>query len=151
MVSQHNPVRLFVSHVWEADDDYHRVFEYLGGARNFFYTHSSDPEKRPMGGREPEREVLRQQISPAEAVIILTSQHKKNAELIEFQANFTKASDKPLILLTSFGGTGQLSKMLTSLADENLDWDERKLVDAIRRQARHEETTRFDSIEFKLD
>ena len=29
--------------------------------------------------------------------------------------------------------------------------DERALTDALRRQARHEETTRWDSIEFKLD
>ena len=35
--------------------------------------------------------------------------------------------------------------------NEVIDWDERALVDAIRRQARHEETTRWDTIEFKLD
>ena len=29
--------------------------------------------------------------------------------------------------------------------------DARDFVDAIKRQARHEETTRFDTIEFKLD
>jgi hypothetical protein len=151
MVSQHNPVQIYVSHAWVADDDYHRVFEYLSGARNFFYTHSSDPDKRPAGGREPEREVLRKQIAPAEAVIVLASQHQQNAELIEFQATFTKASDKPLILLAGFGAAIKIPKVLTDLADEQLDWDERKLVDAIRRQARHEETTRWDSIDFTPD
>jgi len=28
-MSQANPVRLFVTHAWEASDDYLRVFEYL--------------------------------------------------------------------------------------------------------------------------
>jgi hypothetical protein len=37
------------------------------------------------------------------------------------------------------------------MGDEVVPWDQRQLVDAIRRQARHEETTRFDVIEFKLD
>jgi hypothetical protein len=37
------------------------------------------------------------------------------------------------------------------LADEVVPWDQRQLVDAVKRQARHEETTRFDTIEFKLD
>jgi hypothetical protein len=37
------------------------------------------------------------------------------------------------------------------MADEIVLWDQRQLVDAIKRQARHEESTRFDSIEFTLD
>ncbi|MBS1134224.1 MAG: hypothetical protein H6R02_1365, partial [Burkholderiaceae bacterium] len=37
------------------------------------------------------------------------------------------------------------------MGDEVVPWDKRQLVDAIKRQARHEETTRFDTIEFKLD
>ena len=32
-----------------------------------------------------------------------------------------------------------------------VDWDSRALVDAIKRQARHEETNRWETIEFKLD
>ena len=151
MVSQHNPIRLYVSHLWDADEDYNRVFEFLGGARNFFYAHSSAPDQRPAGGREAEREALRGQISPAEAVILLSSQHRRGSDLLEFQANFAKASDKPVILVASFGGTGALPKLLTELADETVDWDERALVDAIRRQARHEETTRWDTIDFKPD
>ena len=28
-VTQKNPIRLFVCHTWQEDDDYHRIFEYL--------------------------------------------------------------------------------------------------------------------------
>jgi hypothetical protein len=151
MVTQHNPIRIFVSHLWESDDDYLRVFEFLESSRNFYYANSSKPDRRPPGGKEAEREELRQQISPAEVVIVLASHHRRAPELIEFQANFAKAADKPLVLLTSFGSTGAISKALSALADENVDWDERALTDALRRQARHEETQRWDTIEFKLD
>ena len=34
-------------------------------------------------------------------------------------------------------------------ADEIVGWDSRSIVDAIRRQARHEDTARFDTIEFE--
>jgi hypothetical protein len=37
------------------------------------------------------------------------------------------------------------------LADEVCPWNERSLVDALKRQARHEDTQRWDSIEFKID
>ena len=148
MVSKSDPVRVFVGHVWETDDDYLRVFEFLEGARNFFYQNSGAPDKRPPGGKEPEREELRRQIAPAECVILLASHHRRAPELVEFEANFAKAADKPVILLTSFGSTSAISKSLLALADEEIGWDERALIDAVRRQARHEETQRWDSIDF---
>jgi len=151
MVSKSDPIRVYVGHVWDADDDYLRVFEFLEGSRNFFYKNSSEPDKRPPGGKEPEREELRRQIVPAEVVILLASHHRRNPDLVEFQANFSKASDKPVVLLTSFGSTSAISKTLMALADENIGWDKRALTDALRRQARHEETQRWDTIEFKPD
>src|SRR5256885_7334651 len=72
-VSQSNPVRIFVTHAWENSDDYLRVFEYLESQRNFFYRNYSTPERRPQGDREVQRENLRQQITPAEAVVALSS------------------------------------------------------------------------------
>jgi hypothetical protein len=151
MVSQSKPVKIFVSHVWDADDDHLRVFEFLESARDFYYQSYSKPEARPTGGKEAEREELRRQITPVEAVIVLAAHHRIAPDLIEFQVNFAKASQKPVILMTSFGGTGAISKTLLALADESIDWDERALRDALRRQARHEETSRWDTIEFTLD
>lgn len=151
MVSKTDPVRVFVGHIWITDDDYLRVFEFLEGARNFFYRNSSEPDKRPAGGKEAEREELRRQIAPAEAVILLASHHRRAPDLIEFQANFAKAANKPVILLTSFGSTSIVSKTLLALADESIEWDERALIDALKRQARHEATQRWDTIDFKPD
>ena len=45
----------------------------------------------------------------------------------------------------------QIPKALSHLADELVEWDKRTLVDAIRKHARHEDTQRWDTIEFKLD
>jgi hypothetical protein len=54
-------------------------------------------------------------------------------------------------MLPGFGREVILPKEFAGLADEQAAWDERSLVDALRRQARHEETVRWDTIEFKLD
>ena len=151
MISQQDPVRIFVSHLWAVDDDYLRVFEFLESARQFYYLNSSQPDARPSAGKESEREELRKQIAPAEAVILLVSHYRRAPDLIEFQANYAKAAGKPIVLLVSFGASGAISSKLQSLADETIDWSERSLVDALRRQARHEATTRWDTIEFKLD
>jgi hypothetical protein len=150
-MSQANPVRLFVTHVWENSDDYLRVFEYLESARNFFYRNYSTPDKRPGGDREALREDLRRQIAPVEAVIALTSLYEAHKDLFTFQLLYAQSSHKPVVLMKPFGGQGVVPKDILDLADEVVEWDERGLVDALRRQARHEETTRWDTIEFKLD
>ncbi len=151
MISQQDPVRIFVSHLWAADDDYLRVFEFLESSPQFYYKNFSKPDVRPSGGKEAEREELRKQIAPVEAVILLASHFRRGPDAVEFQAHYAKAAEKPIVLLVSFGGTGVLSPKLQGLADETIDWSERALIDALRRHARHEETARWDTIEFKLD
>jgi hypothetical protein len=150
-VSQANPIRLFVTHSWEASDDYLRVFEYLESARNFFYRNYSTPDKRPTGDKEALREDLRRQIAPVEAIIALSSLFDTQADLLTFQLLYSQANHKPVVLLKAFGARQEVPKALVDLVDEVVEWDERALVDAVRRQARHEETTRWDTIEFKLD
>lgn len=150
-MSQSNPIRLFVTHLWETGDDYLRVFEYLESSRNFFYRNFSAPDRCPSGDKETAKEELRRQIAPVEAVVGLSSLYEVNRDLVTFQLLYAQASHKPVVLLKPFGSQRPVPKELAELADEIVEWDERALVDAIRRQARHEDTTRWDTIEFKLD
>ncbi len=150
-MSQADPIRLFITHLWEAGDDYLRVFEYLESSRNFFYKNFSAPERRPQGDREAQKQELRAQIAPAEAVVALSGLFERDQDLLTFQLLYGRSGQKPVVLLTPFGSGRAVPKVLKDLADEVVDWDERALVDAIRRQARHEDTTRWDTIEFKLD
>lgn len=150
-MSQANPIRLFVTHAWETSDDYLRVFEYLESARNFFYRNYSAPDRRASGDKEAQREELRKQIAPAEAIVALSSLYDTEKDLLTFQLLFAQASQRPVILMKPFGVRRDPPKAILDLANEVVEWDERALVDAIRRQARHEETTRWDTIEFKLD
>jgi hypothetical protein len=150
-MSQQNPIRVFVTHAWEHSDDFQRIFEYLESARNFFYRNTSDPELAPSGGTEPAREELRRQINAAEVVVALASLGAANADLLTFQLNYAKASRKPVLGVRFFGVQGTMPKIISDLADDIVDWEERGLADAIRRLARHENTARYDTIEFKLD
>jgi len=150
-MSQSNPISLFVTHLWETSDDYLRVFEYLESSRNFFYRNLSTLERRPVGDKEALKEDLRRQIAPAEAIVALSGIYEASPDLVVFQAMYAQACNKPVILMKFFGGLKPAPKALTDLATEVVDWDERALVDAVRRQARHEDTTRWDTIEFKMD
>jgi len=151
-MSQENPIRLFVSHLYAMDDEYLRVFEYLESAVNFFYKNLSTPDKPPRSlDKESLKEGLRSQMADAEVILILTSQRARDPLLIDFQALYAQACDKPIIVMEPFGTGETVPTKLREVADEVVSWNTREMADAIRRQARHEETTRWDSIEFKLD
>ncbi|HMK86062.1 MAG TPA: hypothetical protein VK437_08915 [Steroidobacteraceae bacterium] len=151
MSSRVNPIRLFVTHAWAETDDYARVFEYLEAPGNFYYQITSQPQsKRPID-KESEREELRRQIAPCEVVIAVPAAYRAAPDLVVFELTFAKAADRPVIAMESFGSNEPLAKAVKDLADEVCAWNERGLIDALKRQARHEETTRWDTIEFKLD
>jgi len=151
MSASDNPIRVFVTHCWLENDDYTRVFEYLEASGTFYYKNTSQPHAKKPLDKESQREELRRQIAPCEVVIVLPAVYRLEPELVMFQMAFAKAADRPLVALENFGSTEPLTKAIKDLADEVTAWNERNLIDALRRQARHQETTRWDTFEFKLD
>jgi hypothetical protein len=149
-ISQQNPVRVFVAHAFERSADYVRVFEYLESSHNFYYRNCSDPDRPPA---EPEKmkEELRRQINLAEVTIVPAALYRTQRETIDFILNCSRGLDKPVIVLEHFGVKEKIPVQLEALSDEILEWNERSIADAIRRQARHEDTSRWDVVEFKLD
>ena len=146
-----NPIRLFVTHNWLENDDYSRVFEYLEAPGTFYYRSTGEPHaKRPLGP-ESQREELRRQIAPCEVVIVLPAVFRAEPELVLFEMNFAKSADRPIVAMENFGSSEPIARAIKDLADEISAWNGRDLIDALRRQARHEDTTRWDTIEFKLD
>lgn len=150
-MSQENPIRIFVSHVFSDNPDYHRVFEYLESVENFFYTNCSRPDDIPTtGGQEAIKESLLQQIRSAEVVIVISTMYGENTSLITYQMNAAQAADIPLIVLEPFGGAASVPAEVAARAAEVIGWNDRTIVDTIRREARHEDTQRWDVIEFDL-
>jgi hypothetical protein len=150
-MSEKNPIRIFVTHTFADNPDYHRVFEYLESSPNFFYVNCSAPDHAPQGaGKEAIKDELRTQIKSAEVVIVLSSMYAANRDWIEYQMDAAQAFELPLVALEPFGGVATMPEEVRGRADERVEWNERLIVDALRRQARHEETTRWDVIEFKM-
>lgn len=150
-MSEKNPIRVFVTHAFAEDPDYRRVFEYLESSPNFFYVNCSNIESVPaMGGKEALKDELRTQIKMAEVVIVPSAMYSTQRDWVTYQLDVAQANDLPIVALEVFGGLQETPKEVTDRADEQVSWNERLLVDALRRQARHEETTRWETIEFEM-
>lgn len=147
-VYENNPVRLFVTHLFSEDEDYLRFFEFLEGVDRFFYVNCSKPENVPGGGMEAIKDELIKQIKEAEAVIVLAGQYLKKKELVSFQLDVADANEKPVIVVRPFGGVEDTPEELVARGGEHIEWNSREIADAIRRQARLEDTSRWDVIDF---
>ena len=148
-VSEDNPIRVFVTHNFKENSDYLRVFEFLESTERFFYLNTSKPENIPeSGGLEAIKDELIAQIKESEAVIVLASLYMEQADLVSYQMDVAEANEKPMIAIRPFGGILESPEELVARANEHIEWNNREIVDALKRQARLEDTTRWDVIDF---
>jgi hypothetical protein len=150
-MSAKNPIRIYVTHAFASHPDYHRVFEYLEALPNFFYRNCSVPDHLPaIGGKEGLKEEYRTQMKTAEVVVVLSSLYMENEYWATYQMDVAQATNLPLIAMEPFGVNVKVPAEVAKRAAEVIGWNERLIIDAVRRQARHEDTQRWETIEFKL-
>jgi hypothetical protein len=148
-VSEDNPIRVFVSHNFKETPDYLRVFEFIESVERFFYLNTSKPENVPeSGGLEAIKDELIVQIKACEAVIVLAAMYMEQQELTSYQMDVAEANEKPMIAIRPFGGMLETPDDLVQRVNEHIEWNEREIVDALKRQARLEDTSRWDVIDF---
>jgi hypothetical protein len=148
-VSESNPIRIFVTHAFQESDDYLRVFEFLESVDRFYYVNVSKPENVPQsGGIDAIKQELVDQIKQSEAVIALSSVYSEKESLARFELDVADANQKPVIALRPFGHVSETPQNLVTRAKENIEWNDREMVDAVRRQARGEDTARWETIDF---
>ena len=151
-MSESNPIRVFVAHNFRESDDYLRVFEFLESVERFFYVNVSKPENIPQsGGMDAVKDELIRQIKDCEAMIVLASLYLEQPDTVRYQMAVAEANAKPIIVIRPFGGLAETPEDLAERAAEHIQWNEREIVDALKRQARLEDTARWETIEFTLD
>lgn len=151
-MSENDPYRVFVTHLFQPNEEFHRVFEYLESRDNFFYSSSSDIEKMPStGGSEAIKAELREQIKPAEVVIMPVAIYDANPDLARFQMDAAQAFGKPLLAVKAFGDTVAIPREIVERCDDIIEWNDRSLINAIKRLGRGEETAQWEVIDFDLE
>ncbi len=148
-MSENNPIRVFVTHTFEETDDYLRVFEFLESVERFFYLNVSKPENMPeQGGPEAVKDELIQQIKASEAVVVIADVYDRQPDLVNYMMDVAEANNIGIIALKPFGGMAETATAVTERAKEHIEWNDRELVDAIKRQGRGEDTARWEVIDF---
>jgi len=148
-VSESNPIRVFATHNFNESDDYLRVFEFLESVDRFYYINISQPENLPTtGGPQEIKDELIRQIKESEAVVVLASAWEQNADQVNFMMDVAEANGKGMIVIKPFGGVQETPPELVARCAEHVEWNDREMVDALRRQARGEDTARWEVLDF---
>ncbi len=148
-MSESNPIRVFATHCFDETDDYLRIFEFLESVDRFYYVNVSQPENLPTtGGAQEIKDELIKQIKASEVVIVLPSTLEQNRDLTGFIMDVAEANNISMITIRPFGGVLQTPPELVERCAEQIEWNDREMVDAIKRQARGEDTARWEVLDF---
>jgi len=130
-------------------DDYMRVFEFLESVDRFYYLNVAKPENVPSeGGLEAIKDELIQQIKASEALVVVADAYATKPDLVNYMMDVAEANDIGMIAIRPFGGLTETHPDVVSRVQEQVEWNDRELVDAIKRQARGEDTARWEVIDF---
>jgi len=148
-VSESNPITVFASHAFDETDDYLRLFEFLESVDRFYYINVSKPENIPeSGGLQAIKDELIEQIKASEAVFILSSVYEEKPELVEFMMDAADVNNKKMIAVRPYGSVRETPPALIERCKEHIEWNDREMADALRRQARGEDTQRWEVLDF---
>ena len=148
-MSESNPIRVFATHNFNESDDYLRVFEFLESVDRFYYVNVSQPENLPAsGGPQELKDELIRQVKAAEAMFVLPSAWEQNPEQVNFMMDVAEANKIGMIVIKPFGGLHPTPEELVARCAEHIEWNDREMVDALKRQARGEDTARWEVLDF---
>ena len=148
-MSESNPIRVFATHCFDETDDYLRIFEFLESVERFYYVNVSQPENLPTtGGAQEIRDELIKQIKASEAMIVLPSTFEQDRDMTNFMMDVAEANNISMITIRHFGGIHETPPELAERCAEHIEWNDREMVDALKRQARGEDTARWEVLDF---
>lgn len=126
---------VFICHDWEYSDDYSRICQFLDAANNFDWENRSVPEHDPLDTNDELEKNLRDQIRPANVMLVLAGMYSARSGWMDWEMAFARRLGKPIIGIIPWGNE-RLPQVVQDNADEMVGWNTSTIVDAIRRWSR---------------
>ncbi len=115
---------LFISHNGEGNEEYLTFIQRLIEAPDFEWEDHGVPGENSF-------QELRDQIEPAEIVVVLTSLYSRHHDLIQTQVKIAQELEKPIILIRPYG-MEEVPGDLEEIADGVVGWNRVCIVEMIQ-------------------
>ncbi|MDH3435146.1 MAG: hypothetical protein OEM60_14875, partial [Gammaproteobacteria bacterium] len=74
--------------------------------------------------------------------------YEQKTDLVSYMMDVADANNIGMIAIRPFGGIAETAENVVARVAEHIEWNDRELVDAIKRQGRGEDTARWEVIDF---
>jgi Thoeris protein ThsB, TIR-like domain len=125
---------VFICHDWEYSDDYYRICQFLDDATNFRWQNLSVPEHAPLDTDDMLQKNLRDQIRPADVLLVLAGMYSARSGWMDWEMEFARRIGKAIVGIRPWGNV-QLPVVVQNNAAEIVGWNQDSIVGAIRRYA----------------
>lgn len=122
---------LFVSHSWNASDEYERMIELLENKNRFSFENYSVPSEDPIESSRLEYHLKHKQIKPASVVVVLAGLYSSHSDMIQKEMTMAEDLDKPILGVEPWG-SDSTSRKVKRRADEVVGWNAKTVVDQIQ-------------------
>lgn len=127
---------IFICHDWEYSDEYYHICNFLDDAPNFKWQNLSVPEHDPLDTNDKLEKNLRDQIRPADVMLVLSGMYAARSEWMDWEMKFARRIGQSIIGIMPWGNV-QIPVAIQNNADEIVGWSSNSIVDAIRRHSPH--------------
>ncbi len=126
--------RVFISHAWEYNADYHRLVKMLNEADLFNWSNYSVPEHDPLDMKGL-MTALERQIDPTNIVIILSGMYAAHSDWIQKEIDIAIKKGKTIIGIAPWGQQN-IPVVIQEAAEDVIRWNTTSIIDAIRKYAK---------------
>ena len=123
---------VFICHDWEYSAEYARVVQFLDAAPNFTWENLSVPQHDPLANDETLQYELRNQIRPADVMVVTAGMYTAHSEWMDWEMAFARRIGTPIIGIVPWGAQ-RVPVAVQKNATDIVGWNTNSIVSAIRR------------------
>jgi hypothetical protein len=123
--------QVFICHDWEYSDEYYRICEMLDGAPKFSWRNRSVPEHDPLDTNDELQKNLRDQIRPADVMLVLAGMYSARSGWMDWEMAFARRIGQSIVGIKPWGNT-RIPSVVQRNASEIVGWNTDSIVGAIR-------------------
>lgn len=124
----------FICHDWEYSDEYYRICDLLDRAPSFRWRNLSVPEHDPLDTDDMLQKNLRDQIRPADVMLVLAGMYTTRSKWMDWEMAFARRIGKSIIGVRPWGNV-RVPLIVQRNADLVVGWNTGTIIAAIRRYA----------------
>lgn len=130
--------RIFISHAWKYDSNYHNLVSLLNNAKNFSYYNYSAPKEKPLfppgtpKTNNDIRKMITNKISPSQITIVIAGIYTSYSDWMKYEIDESVRMGKPILGIRPWGNSN-IPHHVSMNADEIVGWNTDSIISAIRK------------------